>query len=85
MTITIDGAGRVVIPKEIRNQLNLVTGSELEVEVTGLGICLTTTSSETKLVEKRGVLIFDGKGVSDINIADFINQQRMQRAGNGTK
>jgi AbrB family looped-hinge helix DNA binding protein len=85
MTITIDGAGRVVIPKEIRNQLNLVTGSELEVEVTGFGICLTTTSSETKLVEKRGILIFDGTGVSDINIPDFINQQRMQRAGNGTK
>lgn len=33
MRITIDGAGRVVIPKPLRDQLGLVAGMELEVDL----------------------------------------------------
>ena len=78
MTITIDKAGRIVIPKSIRERLNLVPGSELEIAVRGNGINLAVNAGETKLIEKRGVWIFDGRSGADVDIAEFINQQRAQ-------
>ena len=33
MMVTVDKAGRVVIPKEIRDRLDLVADTELEIEV----------------------------------------------------
>ena len=80
MTITIDKAGRVVIPKSIRDRLNLFPGSELEIDVDGNGINLAVCSAETKLIEKKGVLVFDGQSESDVDVAEFINQQRAQNA-----
>lgn len=32
MTITIGGAGRIVVPKRLRERFNLVAGTELEIE-----------------------------------------------------
>lgn len=80
MTITIDRAGRVVIPKSIRDRLHLGTGAELEVAVSGEEITLRAPSAETKLMEKRGVLVFGGDSDSEIDIADFINEERNHRA-----
>ena len=40
-TTHIDG-GRVLIPKEIREAAHLVDGTELEVEITAVGILLRT-------------------------------------------
>ena len=33
MKTTIDGAGRIVVPKSVRDQLHLTPGSELEIDV----------------------------------------------------
>ncbi len=81
MTITIDRAGRVLIPKDIRDRLNLFTGAELEIELLGDGVKLCPPSQESKLVGKRGVLVFDGGSDSEVDIVDFINSERVRRAG----
>lgn len=80
MTVTIDKAGRVVIPKSIRDRLNLVPGSELGIDVKGNEINLAVNSTESRLKEKRGVLIFDGRSDSDLDIAEFINHERAHNA-----
>lgn len=83
MTITIDPAGRVVIPKPIRDQLHLQSGAELEVETRGNEIHLKVPTAESCLVEKRGVLVFGAGGESELDVAEFINRERDSRAAAG--
>lgn len=52
-TITIDKAGRVVLPKSIRERLHLREGSRLKVEVLGDRLELTQEAPEVR-VEMRG-------------------------------
>lgn len=81
MSITIDRAGRLVIPKSIRDEMNLVPGSELEIDTNGDEIRLRVAGVAPRLIRKEGVLVFDGGGGEcDIDIADFINKEREKRA-----
>jgi len=80
MMITIDPAGRVVIPKSIRERLHLVPGAELEIETQGNQIHLTAPTAESRLVQKQGLLVYDGGQQSMIDIAEFINREREARA-----
>ena len=80
MTITIDNAGRVVIPKEIRDRLNLFPGTELELAMVNDEINLRTSTNLPALKEKKGILVFDGESTSELDVADFINKQRDNRS-----
>lgn len=52
MRTTIDSAGRVVIPKELRAALNLIGGDEVEITLEGERIELTPAFRKVKL--RRG-------------------------------
>ncbi len=52
-TLTVDKAGRVVIPKPIREKMHLQEGSRLRVELVGDRLELTHEPSEVQL-ERRG-------------------------------
>jgi AbrB family looped-hinge helix DNA binding protein len=80
MVITIDRAGRLVIPKSIRDELNLVPGSELEIDSVGGEIRLRLPAPKSRLVEKNGFLVFSAGGESNIDIADFISKEREKEA-----
>jgi AbrB family looped-hinge helix DNA binding protein len=80
MSITIDQAGRVVIPKSIRDQLHLVSGSELEIETSGNEIRLRVRDLEPSLIQKRGLLIHHGTKEVDLDIADFLQNERENRS-----
>ena len=80
MSITIDQAGRIVIPKAIRDQLHLVSGSELEVEASGNEIRLRVAELEPRLIRKRGLLIHHGVQLSEIEVAEFVRQNRENRS-----
>lgn len=80
MSITIDGAGRLVIPKSIRDELNLVPGSELEIDASGTEIRLRLAGSEPSLIRKSGVLVHHGAGKADVDIAAFIRAEREKGA-----
>ncbi|MCU0259841.1 MAG: AbrB/MazE/SpoVT family DNA-binding domain-containing protein [Ilumatobacteraceae bacterium] len=50
MMVAIDRAGRVVIPKEVRDRLSIDADTELEVTVDGDGIRLTPRRARGRVV-----------------------------------
>lgn len=63
--ITIDAAGRLVLPKRIRDQHGLGAGSEVEVEDTGTEIRLRPIELRAPLREVDRFLVFTGRFLDD--------------------
>ncbi len=59
-TISVDRAGRVVLPKEVRDKLRLKAGDELLVEETGEQIVLRPVRAQATLRKERGVWVYPG-------------------------
>jgi AbrB family looped-hinge helix DNA binding protein len=56
--LTIDGAGRVVLPKPLRKALDLSPGDVLELETLGEKITLRPVRHSTPLTKEKGVWVF---------------------------
>jgi len=56
--ITIDGTGRVVIPKALRDVLDLAPGDTLNLEATGQSITLRPARAAVPLTKEKGVWVF---------------------------
>lgn len=81
MVTTIDQAGRVVIPKRLREALNLGPGVEIDIEPAPDGLLLRAAGGGSRLTEKKGFLVHQGAGTElALDLADFINRQREGRA-----
>src|SRR5580658_9942426 len=59
-TIQIDKAGRVVLPKPLREQFHLLPGDKLRLSVERNGFRLEPTEAGGELVRKGSVLVFTG-------------------------
>jgi AbrB family looped-hinge helix DNA binding protein len=68
-TILIDKAGRVVLPKPLRDQFNLVPGDKLRLSVEGNSFRLEPTEVGGTLVRKGKVLVFTGDFAEPITTA----------------
>ena len=66
MRTTIDGAGRVVIPKALREAVGLAGGSAVEVSVYGGGLQLTPGGRTARLRRVDGRLVAE----SDTEVTD---------------
>ena len=80
MIITIDRAGRVVVPKQLRDRFNLVAGTELDIEASGDGLRLRKVVSQPTLIRKKGVLVHHGTTSAPIDVAAFIRAEREARS-----
>ena len=79
MTITIDGAGRVVIPKAIRDALGLAAGVPLLVTSDGVGVRIEPVPDGGRLVEVGGELKVEsstGRTVTDRELREAIDAGR---------
>ena len=57
-SISLDKAGRVVLPKDLRDKLRLEAGDELLVEETGEQIVLRPVRAQATLKKERGVWVY---------------------------
>lgn len=73
MRTTIDAAGRIVIPRGIREQVGLYGASEVEIEVDGAGVRVEPVA-DGELVEEAGRLVIPPTG--GVLTADDVEQLR---------
>ena len=79
-TVTIDKAGRVVIPKEIRDELRLEAGDILTLESEGERVTLRPIHGGTPLQKEHGVWVFHGgKRLSLDEANQLVHDAREQR------
>lgn len=79
MTLTIDGAGRVVIPKPLRDKLGLRAGSTLEVIESPEGVTLKPADRESPLGRKGRFLVITSKLPPGFDILKAIDEEREAR------
>ena len=79
MTLTIDGAGRVVIPKPVRDKLGLHAGSTLEMLETPEGVTLKPVETESPLALIDGQLVITAKLPPGFDIVKAIVEEREER------
>lgn len=73
MRTTIDAAGRVVIPKPIRDALGLVGGTEVDVELDGVSIRINGHADivEPTLVDGWFMTLDSGESLSVEDVRDL--------------
>ena len=78
MRTTIDRAGRLVLPKQARDQLGLKAGDELDIEMSSDSIHLKPVHELPRLVKEGHVLVHTGS-VAHVDVVRFIEEQRDAR------
>jgi AbrB family looped-hinge helix DNA binding protein len=58
-TLTIDKAGRIVLPKPVRDELQLSPGDSLEVDSSEERVILRPVRGNGRIYKKQGVWVFD--------------------------
>ena len=73
--LVIDRAGRVVIPKPLREELHLEPGDSLEIESTGEQITLRPVRGTGPLTKEHGVWVFHSDEPLPASVTDDLLQQ----------
>ncbi|MGC8623919.1 MAG: AbrB/MazE/SpoVT family DNA-binding domain-containing protein [Phycisphaerae bacterium] len=83
MRITIDKAGRMILPKSVRHVLGLEAGDTLELNVQGENISLHPVRNTSPLRKKKGVWVYrTGRPLNAAAIRaarDSVRQDREER------
>jgi AbrB family looped-hinge helix DNA binding protein len=76
--LTLDQAGRILIPKALRQELHLGPGDTLQLESGGDEITLRPLRPEALLKKEHGVWVYQGE-TSAASITDLIDRNREGR------
>ncbi len=78
--VTLDQAGRVVLPKKLRDELRLSPGDTLDLSVQGEEVTLRPCRSSSPLQKKQGVWVFrTGEPMTGDETAEALRNIREQR------
>lgn len=78
--LTIDKAGRVVIPKSLRDNLHLRAGDSLQLESFGEEITLKPIRDVAPLHKEKGIWVFrSGQPIKTLSIPALIDKVREER------
>ena len=80
MLATIDKAGRVVIPAEVRKRLGFTAGTELEMAVEGFAVRLVRSVASPQLVRRGKRLVVRPQAAerqrTKIDVARLVDEER---------
>jgi AbrB family looped-hinge helix DNA binding protein len=77
--VSLDTAGRVVLPKALREKMRLSPGDDLLIESEGERITLRPVRPQATLQKEYGVWVYQGEP-SEESIPDLIEREREKRA-----
>jgi len=79
-TLTIDKAGRIVLPKPVREELQLSAGDPLELEISEERVVLRPARRKGRMYKKQGFWVFDsGEPLSAETVNKTIQRVREER------
>jgi AbrB family looped-hinge helix DNA binding protein len=81
MTVKVDKAGRIVLPKPVRERFHLREGSELELEEGSDGLTLRPIEQRPSMVQRKGIWVHLGKvhrGFDWDGAVDAVREERIK-------
>lgn len=79
-TVTIDKAGRLVVPKPMRDALHLRAGDSFEIEREGEQLTLRHKPTKARASLENGVWVFDTGGrITNEMVNEVLDQSRRER------
>lgn len=78
--LTIDGAGRLVIPKPVRDELGIVKGDRLELSSDGVQLVIRPARPAPTLRKERGFWIHEGGPKLTLDQANSVIEKARMRA-----
>ncbi len=79
MEVTIDSAGRIVVPKPVRERLGLRKDSKLELKETEEGLILKPIEKDPLWKRENGRLVFYGRPVGKVDWDRVVDDMREER------
>jgi AbrB family looped-hinge helix DNA binding protein len=79
MHVKIDKAGRIVLPKPVRDRLRLRQGSDLEIEERPEGLLLKPVDQRPSMIQKNGLWIHLGKLPKGLDWETLVDEVRDER------
>lgn len=81
MKLTIDKAGRIVLPKPVRDELQLSPGDALQLDTNGEEVTLRPVRENPPLRKKRGVWVYSaGEPLAASVVNETARHIRSERA-----
>lgn len=78
--VTLDQAGRIVLPKKLRDELQLSPGDILDLSVQGDAVTLRPRRGESPLRKKQGVWVLStGRPMTTDETAEALHDIRARR------
>jgi AbrB family looped-hinge helix DNA binding protein len=80
MKLTLDKAGRIVLPKPLRDELHLEPGDVLEIESSGEDITIRPARGQAQLHKKHGVWVYrSGEPLTAAAVEKTVRQIHRER------
>ena len=79
MKVSIDKAGRIVVPKAIRDRLGLTAGTELEIADQEDALILRPAFTQAAWREEDGMLVFCGDAPEGFDWEHMVDADRERR------
>jgi AbrB family looped-hinge helix DNA binding protein len=77
---TLDRAGRLVLPKPVREALRVDAGDSFDVTTDGDRVILSPVRIRPGLQKERGIWVYRSGKPSNASIPDLIDETRRQRS-----